>query len=243
MKNYNCVVTGASSGIGYEVVLSLLQEGHQVFAVSRNTGLLDALFTASGNSKRLHLVAGDLGSEEGLKNITGIIASGVNSVEILINNAGLLIRGTFNALSYEDWVRSYSVNVFGAAGMVRELLPLLRRGNLSDKVAEVKSHVVNISSMGGVQGSRKFPGLSAYSSSKASLVGLSECLAEEFVQEGISVNCLALGSVETEMFQRAFPGMKAGATASAMGRYVAGFGLEGWKFYNGKVVEVSRSTP
>ena len=106
-----------------------------------------------------------------------------------------------------------------------------------------KGHVLNITSMGGVQGSAKFPGLSAYSSSKGALVILTELLAEEFKDSGPSFNALALGAVQTEMLEEAFPGYKAPVSAAQIGEYIIDFALNGHQFYNGKVLPISSSTP
>jgi NAD(P)-dependent dehydrogenase (short-subunit alcohol dehydrogenase family) len=97
--------------------------------------------------------------------------------------------------------------------------------------------------MGGVQGSLKFPGLSAYSSSKGAVITLMELLAEECKELGISFNTLALGAVQTEMLAEAFPDYKAPTTAFEMAEYIANFALTGNQFYNGKVLQVSSSTP
>ena len=106
-----------------------------------------------------------------------------------------------------------------------------------------ESHVVIISSMGGIQGSVKFPGLSAYSSSKAAVINLTELLAEEYKESGPSFNVLALGAVQTEMLQEAFPGYKAPTTPSEMARFIGDFAFTGNKFFNGKILQVSNSTP
>jgi NAD(P)-dependent dehydrogenase (short-subunit alcohol dehydrogenase family) len=105
------------------------------------------------------------------------------------------------------------------------------------------SHIVNISSMGGYQGTSKYPGLSYYSASKAALAILSECLAVEFRELGIKVNCLALGSVQTEMFSEAFPGHRASVSAEDMGEFIAEFALTGHKVFNGKILPVAISNP
>ncbi len=97
--------------------------------------------------------------------------------------------------------------------------------------------------MGGVQGSLKFPGLSAYSSSKAAVITLTELLAEEYKESGPSFNVLALGAVQTEMLEEAFPGYKAPISAEKMAKYIADFSLSGNEFYNGKLLQVSSSTP
>jgi NAD(P)-dependent dehydrogenase (short-subunit alcohol dehydrogenase family) len=105
------------------------------------------------------------------------------------------------------------------------------------------SHIVNIGSMGGFQGSAKFAGLSAYSASKAALHNFTECLAEELKERKISVNCLALGSAQTEMLEKAFPGYESPVMAFEMGKYIADFALTGHKFFNGKVLPVAVTTP
>ena len=97
--------------------------------------------------------------------------------------------------------------------------------------------------MGGFQGSAKYSGLSYYSASKAALACLTECLANEFTGFGISVNCLALGSVQTEMLNEAFPGYKAPVDAKQMAEYISGFALTGHKFFNGKILPVAIGNP
>ena len=106
-----------------------------------------------------------------------------------------------------------------------------------------KSHILTISSMGGFQGSAKFAGLSAYSSSKAAIAGLTECLAEEFKGKNIAVNCLAIGAVQTEMLAEAFPGYKAQLLPFQMAEYIMDFAAKGHLYYNGKILPVSLSTP
>ena len=124
-------------------------------------------------------------------------------------------------------------NVMSHFKMIQYTLPLLKSG----------SHIVNVGSMGGFQGSVKFAGLSAYSSSKAALHALSECLAYELAETGIKVNCLALGSAQTEMLEAAFPGYESPVLAFEMGKYIADFAKTGHKFFNGKVLPVAVTTP
>jgi NAD(P)-dependent dehydrogenase (short-subunit alcohol dehydrogenase family) len=97
--------------------------------------------------------------------------------------------------------------------------------------------------MGGVQGSLKFPGLSAYSSSKGAVITMTELWAEEFKETGPLFNVLALGAVQTEMLEEAFPGYQAPTTALEMATYIKDFSLTGNKLYNGKLLQVSSSTP
>src|SRR5690606_6585855 len=124
-------------------------------------------------------------------------------------------------------------NFLGHVHMIQHLFPLMVTG----------SHIVNIGSMGGFQGSVKFPGLAAYSASKAALHTLTECLALEFADRAIKINCLALGSAQTEMLAKAFPQYESPVSASEMGAYIAHFALTGHRFFNGKVLPVAVSTP
>src|SRR5690606_3951641 len=154
-------------------------------------------------------------------------------VDILIHNAGLLVNKPFEQTTLDDFQAVYQANVFGVVQLTQTVLPFMKSG----------SHVVNISSMGGVQGSVKFPGLAAYSSSKGALITLTELLAEEYKEKQIAFNVLALGAVQTEMLEMAFPDYKAPTTAKEMAAYIAHFALNGHKFHNGKLLQVSRSTP
>ena len=97
--------------------------------------------------------------------------------------------------------------------------------------------------MGGIQGSSKFGGLAAYSSAKGAVITLSELLAEEYKEDQIAFNVLAIGAVQTEMLAEAFPEYKAPLSAQEMADYIYDFSLTGNKFYNGKVLQVSSSTP
>ncbi|MBK7571347.1 MAG: SDR family oxidoreductase [Bacteroidetes bacterium] len=164
------------------------------------------------------------------------------SLEVLVNNAGYLKNAPFEELTISEWRNVYEANLFGPVNLIKQLLPLLKKGKLSGS-SGFKSHIVNIGSIGGVQGSSKFKGLSAYSSSKGALSVLTECLAEEFKEDLIAVNCLALGSVQTEMFSEAFPGFTAAKQPEEMGTYIGKFAMEGSMFFNGKILEVSISTP
>jgi len=161
------------------------------------------------------------------------ISSSFKSIDVLINNAGSLINKPFLEISSSDFEAVFKVNVFAVASLTRLMLPMMN----------AKGHVLNITSMGGVQGSAKFPGLSAYSSSKGALVILTELLAEEFKDSGPSFNALALGAVQTEMLEEAFPGYKAPVSAAQMAEYIIDFALKGHQFYNGKVLPISSSTP
>ncbi len=240
----NILITGASRGIGFYTALRLAtNEANHVFAVSRDIAGLETLkqehYSRSGKGK-LTICNGDFRNSEYLISLRDRIEKEATTLNVIINNAGYLKYLPFEKLTSADWKEIYETNLFGPVDLIRTMLELLKRKSNS---AEIKNHILNISSIGGVQGSVKFKGLSAYSSSKGALCVLTECLAEEFKEDNIAVNCLALGSVQTEMFSEAFPGMIAARQPEEMGNYIAEFAMEGSRFYNGKVLEVSVSTP
>ena len=221
------IITGTSRGIGYELALLFANAGHQVLALSRNIPQ-----TLLGN-ENISCLSVDLSKEDDLIQVENFLSSTWGHVDAIVHNAGSLLLKPFSETTSEDFERIYKVNVFGVANLTRIGLPYLQKG----------SHVVTISSMGGIQGSMKFAGLSAYSSSKGAVITLSELLSEEYKERGIAFNVLALGSVQTEMLAEAFPGYKALLTASEMANYIFDFTLTGNKYYNGKVLQVSLSTP
>lgn len=237
----NIVITGASRGIGYQTCLQLAREdNHLIVALGRN---LDSLIQLSqmaeqqGCVGKIIPVSVDLSEQQSIHSACTKISTHFTSVDIIINNAGRLINKPFEELSALDWRSIYSVNLFGVIELIKELMPLLKTENSKSK------HIVNISSMGGVQGSQKFKGLSAYSSSKAALICLTECLSAELLEYNIKVNCLALGSVSTEMFQEAFPSFQASTSPEAIAKWIASFAVTGHNFFNGKIIPVSTSTP
>lgn len=224
----NIIITGASRGIGYEMAKLFADEGHQVLALSRNEKPIDAL-----QHKNIHTFSFDICNPQDLEKMSNYISSSWKQVDVLINNAGKLLNKPFGEISTQDFEDVYKVNVFGVAAITRMTLPHMKPNG----------HVVTVSSMGGIQGSMKFPGLAAYSSSKGAVITLSELLAEEYKESGIAFNVLALGAVQTEMLEEAFPGYQAPLTAIEMAKYIKEFSLNGNKFYNGKVLQVSSSTP
>ncbi|UPT69568.1 MAG: SDR family oxidoreductase [Flavobacterium sp. JAD_PAG50586_2] len=223
----NIIITGTSRGIGYELALHFANAGHQVLAISRKTP--QALIEHSN----ITCLSVDLSKESDLVTVEDFLSSSWKKVDVIIHNAGSLVNKPFAQTIQEDFENVYKVNVFGVANLTRICLPYLQKG----------SHVVSISSIGGIQGSVKFAGLSAYSSSKGALITLSELLAEEYKEQGIAFNVLALGAVNTEMLNEAFPGYEAPISAKEMADYIFHFALTGNKYHNGKIIQVSSSTP
>ncbi|MBF4485892.1 SDR family NAD(P)-dependent oxidoreductase [Flavobacterium sp. CSZ] len=223
----NIIVTGTSRGIGYELALQFANAGNQVLAISRKIPqtLLE--------HQNITCLSVDLADEAALKEVDSFLSSTWKKVDAVVHNAGALLLKPFAETTQADFESIYKVNVFAVANLTRICLPYLQKG----------SHVVTISSIGGVRGSLKFAGLAAYSSSKGAVITLTELLAEEYKEQGISFNVLALGSVQTEMLNEAFPGYQAPISAEGMATYIYDFTLNGNKYFNGKVLEVSSTNP
>jgi len=223
----NVIITGTSRGIGFELARLFADEGHQVLALSRNSKPISDL-----DHDKIASFSFDISNPLDLTKLKTFLENW-ETVDILINNAGKLLNKPFLETENEEFEEVYKVNVFGVANITKMVLPKMRKSG----------HVVTISSMGGVQGSMKFPGLSAYSSSKGAVITLTELWAEEFKETGPSFNVLALGAVQTEMLEEAFPGYKAPTSALEMATYIKDFSLTGHKMFNGKLLQVSSSTP
>jgi len=233
MEIKTILVTGASSGVGYQAALQLSQKGHQVIALSRNTALLEKLKNESDG--KIILCPHDLSTLNYDAVLNILNEHHIEQLDVLINNAGQLVNNNFEKITSAELIGAYNTNVFAPYLLTQALLPALKKSK--------HPHIINISSVGGIQGSVKFAGLSAYSSSKGALTILTECLAEELKEINIKVNCLALGAVNTEMLALAFPGYNAPLSAAEMGNYITWFAENGHQYFNGKIIPVALSTP
>jgi len=230
----NIIVNGGSKGIGREVVLRLAEEKHnQIIVTGRTKESLRNLVSECLNNNVTAVVLDLLHIDNDIDYIKKEISARFDKVDIIINSAGFLVVKDFMKISNDDARKMMETNFFGPATFVRMLVHLMPSG----------SHVINISSMGGYQGSSKYRGLAYYSASKAALACLTECLATELSGSGISVNCLALGSVQTEMFEAAFNGLKSPLSPSEMAGFIVYFAINGNKFFNGKILPVAISNP
>lgn len=223
------VVLGASRGIGASIVKIFAQNNDfQIIALSRNLSRMQEQFEAFDN---VYSYAFDLSSVNVREKAEEIFTK-FKKIDILINNAGALVNKPFAELSHDDISLSFQVNIIGVMGVTQAAVGFMSQ-----------AHIVNISSIGGFQGSVKFPGLSAYSTSKAALCGFTELFAEEYKDTAITMNCLCLGAVQTEMLEEAFPGYLAPLSADEMASYITEFALNGNKWMNGKIIPVSLTTP
>ena len=219
------VVTGTSSGIGNEICIQAAKLNYKVISISRNVEPLKGINGIDSYSV-------DITDENSIKNFIDDLRNSDLKVDILVNNAGHLSNKLFGETSYESFKQTFDVNVFGLAEITRSLIPFINKSG----------HVINISSIGGVNGSKKFPGLSVYSSSKAAVIALTEVLAEEY-PEGPSFNVLALGAVQTKMLKEAFPDYVAQTKPGEMAKYIIDFAINGNNLFNGKLISVSNSNP
>lgn len=218
------LVIGASRGIGKALIENFAARQIDTTGCARSLNHTDA--------GHLHLRQLDLASPNLKAELEQIVAE-LPRIDYLINNAGAIAVKPFMEMTRQDMLDVYQVNVFAVMEVIQACLPKMEKGG----------HIVNISSMGGFQGTMKFPGLSVYSPSKAAVVALTELLAEELKETGISINCLCLGAVQTEMMEEAFPGYKAPHTAAEMAEYIANFATSAGYFMHGRIVPVSNSTP
>lgn len=224
----NIIITGASRGIGRELAKKHIQAGNNVLAISRNESKLKEI--SDKNNYRYKAL--DLTDLKEFESLLDLINDWKN-IDVLYNNAGLLIKKPFQKLTPDDFSQTWKVNFLAPAMLIQSLFSKMNSN----------THIVNISTMGAVQGSVKFPELAAYSSSKSALVNLTELLAEEFEENQPKINVVALGAVQTEMLEQAFPGYEAPLSSEEMANYLFDFGLNGHQYMNGKIIQCALTTP
>jgi short-subunit dehydrogenase len=235
----NILITGASKGLGEALALKFgdFVTG-TIILTARDEKRLKGLKKAveDKNSKlKVIIYPLDLGDDKQILAFSSSLQKPLSGIDVLINNAGQLIHRAFDEINQEEAKEIFNVNYFAPSFLIRNLIPMLK--------ASEKPHVINIGSMGGFQGSVKFNGLSHYSASKAALAVLTECLAQEYADSGISFNCLAIGSVQTEMLEKAFPGYQAPLNPDQLAEFICDFSINGHKYMNGKILPLSLSTP
>ena len=231
----NILITGCSSGIGYQTVLALAKLGkNHITAISRNSIGLNKLkqdFQSLATESTLDIISFDLNQENYDYLLSKFDFNAKNTLDILINNAGHLVNKPFMDTTMEDWESTLNVNLLSSVKLIKALFPYFNR--------EEGAHIVNIGSMGGVQGTAKFGGLSAYSTSKGAVNILTESLSVEFEKENIHVNAINPGAVQTQMLEAAFPGFQADITAEQMGNYIAHFTVNNKEVMNGRLIQAS----
>ena len=230
----NIIITGGTRGIGKEAVLLMANDpDNKIIVTGRQDNALKNLSESAEFNNIIPFTLDFTSLNTQNQVFKDFVTGHFKNIDILINNAGALTSKKFIDISETETREMLEVNFLAPATIIRTLLPLMKPG----------AHIINIGSMGGFQGSTKYEGLSIYSASKAALANLTECLAEEFKDLGIKVNCLALGSVQTEMVTEAFPGYKAPLKPEEMAEFIVDFALNGNKYFNGKILPVALNNP
>jgi len=235
LNSYNVAITGTSRGIGEQLVMQFIQDPAcgKIYCISRHHDNITALSEAANKCIPIKL---DLKHPDSInEQIRNSVMENETKLNFLVNNAGYLSNIPFTEYSYAESLAIFAVNYFSPLALIRQLVPKMKEAS--------HRHIVNISSMAGVQGSVKFPGLVHYGASKGALATATELLAAELQNEEVSINCLALGSVDTEMFSEAFPGAVAQTNAETMAHHIYNFLLNGYKVANGKIFPLSLGTP
>lgn len=181
------IVTGASSGIGLATARAFHREGGSLVLAARRKAVLEGIAQSMGTPERLHIVAGDVTDESLRRRIVDEAKNRFGRIDVLVNCAGILEGGTVEKTGLTDWDRMFQINVTAVFHLMQLCLPSLK---------EVKGNVVNVSSITGL---RAFPGIAAYCSSKAALDQLTRCAALEWANDGVRVNGINPGVVETHL--------------------------------------------
>jgi NAD(P)-dependent dehydrogenase (short-subunit alcohol dehydrogenase family) len=186
------IVTGGGSGIGRATVEAFLEEGARVaiFDVSRKGG------EAVVNELRAKgfdpiLFVGDVSVSADVKRMVKGAVRKMGGVDVLFNNAGILVEGTVTDVSEKDWDKIMGVNVKGVFLMSKEVVPIMLK--------QKKGVIVNNASCSGLVGDRN---AIAYNTSKGAVVLLTKCLALDYAQKNIRANCVCPGEIETPMFHQ-----------------------------------------
>lgn len=225
----NIIVTGANKGIGLSLVKKYCDLKFNVFAFSRS---IDNLKKIKLKHDNFNYISFDLEKGDYDKELMPSIKKHMRGkVDVVINNAGFLVNKKMLDLSKMDIVKSFQINVFSIFSLIKSIDGFLKSG----------SHIINISSLGGVPYTKKLIGLSAYSSSKAAVTVLTECFAEEFKERGILCNCFALGAVKTDMLKKAFPSFKGGESVDFVAKEIVDFSISKDKLLTGKIINLASS--
>ena len=184
------LVTGSSSGIGLETVLSLARDGYHTFASMRNVGKAGELEHAvKKENLSIEIIELDVDKEESIISAIKKVVTKNGRLDVLVNNAGYGQFGCTEDLTMEDFRKQFETNFFSIVRIIQEVAPIMRKQN--------SGNIINISSVVGRMG---LPGSPAYISSKFALEGLGECLRYELGQFGIKTTMIEPGVIKTNFF-------------------------------------------
>jgi 3-oxoacyl-[acyl-carrier protein] reductase len=229
MNKVQVVVTGAGKGIGFELCEVFSTLGCEVLAISRQ-------HNPAFQGQNIYHIQADIANAESTANqINKLFPSGHSTLRVLVHNAGVLINKPFETLSFEEMTTMNGVNYLFPMYLTQKLMPWLRQSS--------QAHTLYIGSMGGFQGSVKYPGLTVYGSTKAAGAGFIEGLASEYAGSRLYFNALSLGAVQTDMLKEAFPSLQDSLDVETICNWIAKFALEGFKVMNGQNLPISLGNP
>ena len=189
ITDHVAVVTGSSSGIGFEIALMLARNGFQTYATMRNLAKSENIKSiASKENLPIYIEQLDVTDNKSVTNAIQAIVSKANGIDVLVNNAGYALTGAFEDLAIEEIKAQYETNLFGLIRTTQTVLPIMRK--------QKSGAIVNISSGAGRFG---YPGGSAYVSTKFAVEGLSESMAYELEPFGIKVILIEPGVIKTNI--------------------------------------------
>ncbi len=183
------LVTGASRGIGHEIALMLCRHQFDVVVASpeveKNEEVAEEIRQCGGTTMTLDL---DVSNRDSVKQGVGAVMTQMGRIDVLVNNAGITRDALSMRMKPEDWDRVIQINLTGAFNMAQAVIPAMMK--------ERWGRIINIASVVGEMGN---VGQANYVSSKAGLIGLTKCLAQELASRNITVNAIAPGYIETDM--------------------------------------------
>src|SRR5687768_3483500 len=189
LKDRNAIITGAGKGLGKEFALSLAQSGANLALVGRNPETLNRVAEeARQHGVIVEVFVADVSREKDVLNLEKAVTGRFPKIHILINNAGINVRKNVTDFTYDEWTSVINTNLVGAFLMCRSFVPHMR--------GEGYGRIINLTS---IMSHISLPGRTAYSSSKAGLLGFTKALALELAPEGITVNGISPGPCATEM--------------------------------------------
>ena len=184
------LVTGSSSGIGFETALALARENYFTYASMRNTSKAGKIQEiAKKENLNLKVIELDVDKEDSIKSAVKKIQEQKGRIDVLVNNAGYGLFGCIEDITMDELKAQFQTNFFGIVSLIQEIAPIMRK--------QGSGIIVNISSVAGRIG---FPGTPAYISSKFALEGLSECMRYELSPFGIKTIIIEPGVIQTNFF-------------------------------------------
>ncbi|HLG78195.1 MAG TPA: SDR family NAD(P)-dependent oxidoreductase [Ktedonobacteraceae bacterium] len=231
MQDRVVIITGAGRGVGRAAAQLFAGAGARVVLFSRTRSELDecaALITSSGGHALP--ISGDVADEEQVRSLFQRVHEVYGRVDVLINSAGIVAVRPFVDMDIETWDRVIAVNLRGTFLCCHEAFRIM--------AAQRQGVIINISSLSGVKGVEKFPGLSAYNVSKAGVAGLTEILAVEGKAHNIRVCAVSPGAVDTEMLRQAAPHLKAGMTPTDLAEILLFLADDSGRMFSGSNIEL-----